>query len=135
MHYECPLNDVNPLPSGYMRANRYVIRHSGHSYGSTVRESGGIGAYIWPIEELTARRKFKPTVKARIERLNPHGKAEGSICRGWFFHAPRARALHYDCAPLREYVAKWGTKRGAEIVYKQGRHKFVSQYSLLDGPR
>lgn len=47
---------------------------------------GPTGLPLWPLEELFSRRKFKPTVEARIRRLNPSGYfEEGTRIRGMFY--------------------------------------------------
>lgn len=59
-----------------------TVSHNGGAWTSLGR--GPNGHDIWPIEELFARKKFKPTVQERIRRLNPDGKEEGVMCRGWW---------------------------------------------------
>lgn len=130
-HFACPLTYAETLPPGYSRVHLLTIKHSGHVYSSNV--TGPSGQYVWPMEELFARRKCKATVRERMHRLNPYGKEEGSICRGWFVHSPRGRAFYIDAVPMREYEQKWGEKNGAEVLIKQGRHKFVSRRSFENG--
>ena len=64
-----------------------TIRHSGQSFTSL---RYGKYAPVYPIEEYLVRRKHSPAVAARIKRLNPNGKEEGSRPRGWH---PQGRAV------------------------------------------
>lgn len=130
-YFISPLNKAEALPSGYTRASHLTIRHSGNTYNSCIRGPGG--DYVWPIEELFARQKFKPTVQERIARLNPCGHEEGSKIRGYYPSSSRKKCW-FDGVSQREYIKRWGTKDGAEVIYKAGRAKFVSRNSYLRGP-
>lgn len=47
------------------------------------------GLMVWPIEEYLARTNHGPRVAERIARLNPDGKVEGHMPRGWHPKAMR----------------------------------------------
>ena len=73
-----------------------VVKHSGMVFLSTHKAPSRDRALdhlvsVWPISEYLARTKHKPTVAARIRRLNPNGKPEGDRPRGWNPKGPSAQ--------------------------------------------
>lgn len=111
-----------------------TITHSGHTF-TALGFDETCQAYIWPIQEYLVRRKHKKSVAERIERLNRAGKTEGERPRGWHPKANlRTEKFMRDCDTLRAYENRWGTREGAEIVGKCGRHKLVSRPSFENGP-
>ena len=130
-YFRSPLSRADTLPNGYSRAPQMRIDHSGNSYNTCIR--GPHGNRVWPVEELFARRKFKATVKDRIARLNPYGHEEGQNIKG--YHPKDAvPVVVFDAVSQRDYIKRWGTKAGAEVVYKRGRHKYVSRMDYVEGP-
>jgi hypothetical protein len=108
------------------------VTHSGKTFGAVGCTPSG--HRIWPIEEYLIRSKHKPTVAARIRRMNLYGKVEGAKIRG--FHPkfnPKTVQLLYDLVPVRSYKKKWGAAP-VRIALKNGRHKFVSRMDFVSGP-
>lgn len=77
--------------------------------------------------------KHKPTVAARLERLNPpDGPPEGAEVRGLRYKDGKWRRWVYDEIPAREFFLKWGRKP-SRISHKEGRKKWVTRMDYLDG--
>lgn len=90
-------------------------------------------------EELRRRRwqrflkRHKPTVTARLERLNPpDGPEEGGMIRGLRYKNNPAQWFHMDLVSEREFVEKWGD-RPREIAFKVGRKKYVTRIYYKHG--
>ena len=90
----------------------HTIPHSGKVWRSL--GFGPSGGPRWPIEELFARcgskwgpPNFGPKVRARIKRLNVHGKEEGVQPRGWHPHR-RSHEPWTDCISRGAVIRKYG---------------------------
>lgn len=57
----------------------FSIEHSGCRFTTDVIDWRR-ASYVWPIEELLARKDYPPAQAQRIRKLNPYGKTEGEIC-------------------------------------------------------
>lgn len=116
------------------------IEHSGRSWSSLglwpIR--GGLFVEIWPIEEYLVRSKHKPTVAARIARLNPNGKPEGEAPRGIHY----TRTIRHSCLDVvsREtFEKKWGKGSYRRLLKSAfvpmgGRRRAVSAAAYCEGP-
>lgn len=76
--------------------------------------------------------KHTPTVRERLERLNPNGVTEGSIPRGWQRKWSRHDEFTRDLVTVAKYQEKWG-RWPDRIAYKRGRRKYVTRAHYLDG--
>ncbi len=63
---------------GYEHVGFCDIEHSGCRFSTNVIEPNG--NRVWPIEELLARKSYRPEQAQRIRKLNPYGKPEGEGC-------------------------------------------------------
>ena len=70
---------------------KHSIVHSGAMWISL--GTGPHGNPIWPIDEYLVRTKHTLSVAERIRRLNPNGKEEGYMPRGWHPKGPSKRRL------------------------------------------
>ena len=99
----------------------HTVHHNGVTWVSP--GFGKFGRPVWPIDELLVRKKFKPTVQERIRRLNPNGKEEGEICRGWWEKPASFRRA--------KRAFQRGTKMPWRFRNRGGRRVY---YTLLHGP-
>lgn len=88
--------------------------------------------------ELRARQwdtwlsKHKPTVRARLERLNPEPPAEGAVIRGW--HPRKADWFTRDIVPEKKYWERWNQAPPQHARSNIGRQKFVTGLQYARGP-
>jgi hypothetical protein len=108
------------------------IDHSGVHWISGGR--GPNGYAVWPIDEYLVRRRHRPEVAARIRRLNPNGKEEGSRPRGWHPHA-RSRRYDLDLVSVDQFIKRFGRAKyrslPREAFYRDGHRKGIKfQYAM-----
>lgn len=65
---------------GYQLTLPKQIEHSGCMFKSNLWSMRYDHAQVWPIEELLARKTYRPEQAQRIRKLNPYGKPEGESC-------------------------------------------------------
>jgi len=102
--------------------------------------NAALGVSVWPIEEYLARTKHRPTVRERIRRLNPAGKAEGERPRGWHPASTFGMARWSgDLVRSRDFDRRWGKGAFGRLpkahkVRLGGRRFAVTFSRLLEGP-
>lgn len=86
---------------------------------------------------IVPRKRHKPSVAARIARLNPCGVREGYSPRGWHpsQHRDPVRYL-YDLASLGSLIRKHGREILDRIprahIVKYGKRKYVTGIGLME---
>lgn len=75
--------------------------------------------------------KHTPSVRERLERLNPTGVEEGHIPRGWN-RRDSGEMWALDLITAEKYQLKWGFWPTV-IAKKSGRKKYVTRVDYLDG--
>ena len=70
------------MARGYVKralTNRWGIEHNGCRFATDVFHTKS-DVRVWPIEELLARKAYRPEQAQRIRKLNPYGKPDGEAC-------------------------------------------------------
>lgn len=91
--------------------------------------------YEAEFEKLRRERwlaKHKPSVQARISRLNPTPWPEGGRIRGW--HPNIKEDFTLDVVRLQDYLRRWGDDAPYEVYHQKGRQKFVTRRAFVNGP-
>lgn len=94
------------------------VYHSGRWW--TAIGTARSGRPVWPVEEMLARRKFKPTVRDRIRNFYPNGKEEGTMTRGWFIKPiswRKAKRRHQHLEDFKGRPKACRLKGGKKIFY------------------
>lgn len=86
-----------------------------------------------PIDASPFYSRRGPAVRARLERLNPHGLKVFHIPRGWHPHQ-RINHFEWHTMPVREFISRFGRAAYDSLpprdVLRQGHRKAVAYRAL-----
>lgn len=105
-----------------------ILRVSHHGVTFVAYERGPNNILVWPIKEYLIRKQHSRNVAERIEKMNPEGKEEGFIPRGWH---PHHRFNHFMMCTIgpRDFIRKYGRERyrllPKEAFVRNGHRKAI----------